>query len=339
VTNARTAWDDPVSDQGVRRVYVDQPEELSVEIAVGQYHAGRISADQAVEQLRLVRSRGLEARADRLAAFYLGEIAAGRRQPAAAEAMYRIALDPAYPDVAAGAALNLGLVLCVQESRRAEGEELLRQAASSGQEQSVAAARKTLADLRAGTWPTAEDLAAFDATPTPPSAGATAPPPAPPPAVAPAPPPAAAETPRAKWWQRDARRGERLRKADAARQARLDEIAAGWNGVRWGDTVDAFRARFPLAQPKDSWWVTGTGKETFLGVRADAQYAFNPRGRFYLVAFYPAAHDRTALSLGPYAYFGDPPGGDLTWPMSADVVVDVKSAGVAATVYHRGLRP
>jgi hypothetical protein len=131
-------------------VYVNRPEELGVDLAVGLYYSGRIPAEEAVERLREVRSRQAGSRPDRLAACYLGDIAAEREQPTEAEAMYRIALDPAHPEIAATAAASLGLMLCGQEGRHAEGEALLRQAASSGHDEAAARARQALSGLRSG---------------------------------------------------------------------------------------------------------------------------------------------------------------------------------------------
>ncbi|MFL9657230.1 serine/threonine-protein kinase [Streptomyces sp. PB17] len=113
-------------------------------------------------------------------------------------------------------------------------------------------------------------------------------------------------------------------------------LAQGWNGLPWGAGVADFRARFPgAAQQNGEWWVTGRGPETFCGVTMDAQYAFNARGRLCLIAFYPEPGDREHLPVSVLETLGAPDGTSTRWTRGK-VVVDVKVAGVVATLTHTG---
>ncbi|MFD7564604.1 serine/threonine-protein kinase [Streptomyces tendae] len=113
-------------------------------------------------------------------------------------------------------------------------------------------------------------------------------------------------------------------------------LAQGWNGLAWGAAVADFRARFPgAAQENGEWWVTGRGPETFCGVTMDAQYAFNARGRLCLIAFYPEPGDRERLPVSVLETLGAPDGTSTRWTRGK-VVVDVKVAGVVATMTHIG---
>lgn len=113
-------------------------------------------------------------------------------------------------------------------------------------------------------------------------------------------------------------------------------LAQGWNGLAWGADVADFRARFPgAAQENGEWWVTGQGPETFCGVTMNTQYAFNKRGRLCLIAFYPDPGDRERLPVSVLETLGAPDGTSTRWTRGK-VVVDVKVAGVAATMTHTG---
>ncbi|MGX1032160.1 hypothetical protein RKD37_007669 [Streptomyces ambofaciens] len=113
-------------------------------------------------------------------------------------------------------------------------------------------------------------------------------------------------------------------------------LAQGWNGLAWGTDVADFRARFPgAAQENGEWWVTGRGPETFCGVAMDTQYAFNSRGRLCLIAFYPEPGDRERLPVAVLEALGAPDGTSTRWTRGK-VVVDVKVAGVVATLTHTG---
>ncbi|MGC0380987.1 serine/threonine-protein kinase [Streptomyces sp. SAI-129] len=113
-------------------------------------------------------------------------------------------------------------------------------------------------------------------------------------------------------------------------------LAQGWNGLAWGTDVADFRARFPgAAQENGEWWVTGRGPETFCGVTMDTQYAFNSRGRLCLIAFYPEPGDRERLPVAVLEALGAPDGTSTRWTRGK-VVVDVKVAGVVATMTHTG---
>ncbi len=113
-------------------------------------------------------------------------------------------------------------------------------------------------------------------------------------------------------------------------------LAQGWNGLAWGTDVADFRARFPGAtQENGEWWGTGRGPETFRGVTMDTQYAFNSRGRLCLIAFYPEPGDRERLPVSVLEALGAPDGTSTRWTRGK-VVVDVKVAGVVATMTHTG---
>jgi hypothetical protein len=112
-------------------------------------------------------------------------------------------------------------------------------------------------------------------------------------------------------------------------------MAEGWNGLPWGASLATFRARFPHAhQTESDWWQIGQGPESFCGVTmAITQYAFNSRDELCTVAFIPDPENRPRLSVAAVNELGAPDGMDLTWTF-ADVVVEVKLAGVVATLTH-----
>ncbi|MEU2433678.1 hypothetical protein ABZ611_30010 [Streptomyces sp. NPDC007861] len=113
-------------------------------------------------------------------------------------------------------------------------------------------------------------------------------------------------------------------------------IEIGWNGLEWGATVAEFRARFSGAtQQNGEWWLTGLGPETFCGIVMATQYAFNGRGALCLVVFYPEPEDREQLPVAVLGTLGAPDGHATKWTRG-DVVVDVKVAGVAASITHLG---
>ena len=116
-----------------------------------------------------------------------------------------------------------------------------------------------------------------------------------------------------------------------------DAIAWGWNGLRWGASLGEFTVRFSRADgTTGGWWKTGAGPEVFCGVTMDTQYAFNSRGELYLVAFYPGVADRERLPVAALNELGSPDGDDTRWTVD-EVEVDVKLAGIAATMTHRRL--
>jgi serine/threonine protein kinase len=118
-----------------------------------------------------------------------------------------------------------------------------------------------------------------------------------------------------------------------------DSIAQGWNGLRWGATTAEFQARFPGAgQQNGDWWVTGQGPETFCGIEMMAQYGFNHDDKLYLVAFYPGPEDREMLPVAVLNELGAPDGTSTLWTVG-DVAVEVKLAGVVATMTHTRLAP
>jgi hypothetical protein len=113
-------------------------------------------------------------------------------------------------------------------------------------------------------------------------------------------------------------------------------IAFGWNGLEWGTSLDDFRARFPDAHMNHTWWVTGQGPESFCGIVMDAQYAFNRGDEFSLVAFYPQPGACSQLAPAVVNYLGAPDGMDTRWTVG-DVEVEVKTAGIVATITHTTL--
>ncbi|GAA4978959.1 serine/threonine-protein kinase [Streptomyces hyderabadensis] len=132
------------------------------------------------------------------------------------------------------------------------------------------------------------------------------------------------------------RRNVRDTPEHAGQAAPERSLAQGWNGLAWGAGVADFRARFPgAAQENGEWWVTGRGPETFCGVTMDTQYAFNARGRLCLIAFYPEPGDRERLPVSVLETLGAPDGTSTRWTRGK-VVVDVKVAGVVATMTHTG---
>ncbi len=112
-------------------------------------------------------------------------------------------------------------------------------------------------------------------------------------------------------------------------------IAEGWNGFAWGARLETFRARFPEARLTESgWWQTGQEPEPLCDVpMAITQYAFNTRDELCTVAFIPETEDRPRLSVAVVNELGAPDGIDLVWTVG-DVVVEVKLAGVVATLTH-----
>jgi hypothetical protein len=112
-------------------------------------------------------------------------------------------------------------------------------------------------------------------------------------------------------------------------------IAEGWHGLAWGAPLSAFRATFPQAlRTENDWWHTGEGPEPFCGVpMAITQYGFNTRDQLSTVTFIPDTKDRPQLSVAAVNELGPPEGMDLLWTFG-DVVVEIKLAGVMATMTH-----
>jgi hypothetical protein len=113
------------------------------------------------------------------------------------------------------------------------------------------------------------------------------------------------------------------------------ELAAGWNGLPWGAPLMVFRNRFPNSHlTENGWWRTGEDLESFCGVEmAITQYAFNSRHELETVALIPDPEDRAGLSVAAVNELGEPAGMSLRWTFG-DVVVEVKLAGVLATLTH-----
>lgn len=133
----------------------------------------------------------------------------------------------------------------------------------------------------------------------------------------------------------------RRREPDAPIRAPIDPtapaaLARGWNGLPWGSPLTEFRGRFPHADKTDSgWWVTGEGPEEFCGITmAYTQYAFNRRQQLYLVSFIPETHHRELLAPAALNMLGAPRGYGTVWKVG-EVVVEVKVAGVVATLTHQ----
>ncbi|WP_228083684.1 serine/threonine-protein kinase [Streptomyces profundus] len=125
------------------------------------------------------------------------------------------------------------------------------------------------------------------------------------------------------------------RRTPAAPEGEGSSLATGWNGLPWGATADEFLARFPDGRQKSAdWWVTGEGPERFCGVSMPTQYAFGPRGGLGLVVFYPEVEDRERLPVAVLETLGAPDGHTTRWTRG-EVVVEVKVAGVAASISHR----
>lgn len=114
-------------------------------------------------------------------------------------------------------------------------------------------------------------------------------------------------------------------------------IRDGWNGVRWGASLDEFKCRFRDAASEDSgWWATGEGPEAFCGIVMRAQYAFNDHDRLYMVSFIPEVKDRARVSVAALDELGAPDGTAVSWTIG-EVEVEVKVAGVVVTMMHSGL--
>jgi len=128
----------------------------------------------------------------------------------------------------------------------------------------------------------------------------------------------------------------RRRRRPATRTPLGETIERGWNDVPWGCALQEFRRRFPGATRTESgWWLTGQGPEPFCGVAmAYTQYGFNDGDQLSMVALIPATPQREQLSVSAINALGAPDGLDLSWTLG-DVVVDVKAAGMAATMTHR----
>lgn len=112
-------------------------------------------------------------------------------------------------------------------------------------------------------------------------------------------------------------------------------LAEGWNGLAWGTPLSTLKDRYPNAHLTESgWWQTGQGPEPFCGVAMSiTQYAFNDRDELSTVAFIPEPENRAQLSVAVMNELGAPNGMDLQWTVG-DVVVEVKLAGVVATLTH-----
>lgn len=76
----------------------------------------------------------------------------------------------------------------------------------------------------------------------------------------------------------------------------VNEILNGWNGVTWGSSLDAFKAKFPKAvQKAGGRWTTGAGEEKLGGVAGNVLYGFNKKGEFNAVTFEPVEAERKTL--------------------------------------------
>ncbi len=76
----------------------------------------------------------------------------------------------------------------------------------------------------------------------------------------------------------------------------VNEILQGWNGVDWGTSLDAFKAKFPkAAQGAGGRWTTGAGEEKLGGVAGNVLYGFNKKGEFNAVTFEPVEAERQTL--------------------------------------------
>ncbi len=66
------------------------------------------------------------------------------------------------------------------------------------------------------------------------------------------------------------------------------------------------------------------------------QDSFNARDQLSMVAFYPEVADRDHVTVAVINGLGLPLGNDTRWTVG-DVMVEVKVAGVVASLTHRGL--
>lgn len=75
----------------------------------------------------------------------------------------------------------------------------------------------------------------------------------------------------------------------------VNQILQGWNGLDWGATLDAFKAKFPKAAPAGGRWTTGAGQEKLAGIAGNVLYGFNRKGELNLISFEPVESERTTL--------------------------------------------
>ena len=112
-------------------------------------------------------------------------------------------------------------------------------------------------------------------------------------------------------------------------------LAEGWNGLRWGDSLAEFKARFPQAtEAAERSWATGLAQEPFCGIPMTTRYFFNRHGRLCGMAFIPDMPDRERMPPFVVNELGWPPDGNLLWVFDD---VKVKAATVVVTVQHRRL--
>ena len=113
-------------------------------------------------------------------------------------------------------------------------------------------------------------------------------------------------------------------------------LAEGWNGLRWGDSLAEFKARFPQAtEAAERSWATGLAQEPFCGIPMTTRYFFNRHGRLCGMAFIPDMPDRERMPPFVVNELGWPPdGNNLRWVFDD---VEVKAATVVVTVQHRRL--
>jgi hypothetical protein len=76
----------------------------------------------------------------------------------------------------------------------------------------------------------------------------------------------------------------------------VNEILERWNGVAWGTSLDAFKAKFPkAARGAGGRWTTGAGEEKLAGIAGNVLYGFNKKGELNLISFEPVESERTTL--------------------------------------------
>lgn len=115
-------------------------------------------------------------------------------------------------------------------------------------------------------------------------------------------------------------------------------IKQGWNGLKWGAPIEAFKARFPKHIKKERNWETGEGKESFCGVWVDARYWFNSKGEFYYVALFPSETDRQRLLQAMTTAFGWPSTNKRIWHHE-NIEIKCMNQGIVALVLSTRFRP
>jgi hypothetical protein len=113
-------------------------------------------------------------------------------------------------------------------------------------------------------------------------------------------------------------------------------LSQGWNGLKWGASVEDFKTRFPKHKKVQSSWETGEGNELFYGIWLKSRYSFNDKDEFYQVILYPLKKDRKRLTNSMVEIFGWTDDDKALWNHS-NIEIKVIVGGIAASIRNTDL--